>query len=101
MRMLLPLVMLVAQPALASTPAAWTASARAGANACLKASGLRQATVPPSRVGFPDTVGCDAMLVHGIWPQRHMKGAKGTMLCLYHRTTKRAVVEEAKGWLAR
>ena len=30
----------------------------------------------------------------GTYPQSHMKGATGTMLCLYNRRTKRAEVQE-------
>jgi len=39
--------------------------------------------------------------VRGTYPQKFMKGAKGTMLCLYDRRTRRAEVAEAKGWTVR
>lgn len=90
--------LLLAPPAYASTPSAWAAADRAATRACLAASGLREARVLPGRARFDDRAGYDALLVRGIWPQRHMKGAKGTMLCLWHRSTRRATVVEAPGW---
>lgn len=94
------LIALCAAPAFASSPAAWAENARAGAAACMRASGLRAARILPQRIGFPDMPGMDAMLVRGVWPQRHMKSASGTLLCLYRRADKRAWVAEAKGWSA-
>ena len=52
-------------------------------------------------VGFSDRTGYDAMLVRGTYKQKFMKGAKGTMLCLYDRRTHRTEAVEAKGWTAR
>jgi hypothetical protein len=49
-------------------------------------------------VVFDDATGVVALLVTGTYRQRHMKGASGTNLCLYNRKTKKAAVEEAKGW---
>lgn len=92
-------VALLATPALASSPAAWAESARAGRNACAKASDFVRPSVSPNIV-FSDTIGRDAMLVRGVYKARHMKGARGTMLCLYDRRTRTAEVQEAKGWTA-
>ena len=89
----------LAGPAVASSPAAWAENNKAGRAACLKAAGLQRASASPV-VGFSDVIGRDAMLVRGTYPQRHMKGAKGTMLCLYERRTKKAEAMEAKGWTA-
>jgi hypothetical protein len=50
---------------------------------------------------FDDVTRIVALLVSGTYSQRHMRGAKGTHLCLYNRITKKAVVEEAKGWAER
>jgi hypothetical protein len=50
---------------------------------------------------FDDSTGVVAILVTGIFRQRLMDGASGTHLCLYNRRTKKAVVEEAKGWAER
>jgi len=91
--------MTLAAPALASSPAAWAANNRDGRAACVKAAGLLRASASPA-VGFSDVIGRDAMLVRGVYPQKHMKGAKGTILCLYERRTKKAEAMEAKGWTA-
>ncbi|MEH3105861.1 MAG: hypothetical protein PGN09_00835 [Sphingomonas fennica] len=83
--------------AAASSPDAWKASDARATAACLKASGLTRATVA-GRTGFDDRSGQDALLVQGRWPQKHMAGKPGTMLCLYTRATGRALVAEAAGW---
>jgi hypothetical protein len=90
---------LSAAPALASSPDAWAASARAGRAACIKAADLAKPTVSANLV-FSDRIGRDALLVRGTYKQRHMRGARGTMLCLYDRRTRTAEVQEAKGWTA-
>jgi hypothetical protein len=90
---------LVAQAAIASSPASWQAAAKAGRAACLKASELKMATASGPII-FSDTLGRDAFLVRGTYPQRFMKGARGTMLCLVDRRTHRAEAVEAKGWTA-
>ena len=89
-----------ASPALASTDAAWAASNRAGKAACIAAANLARPSVS-APLNFSDQVGRDAMLVRGMYKQRFMKNAWGTMLCLYDRRTRRAEVVEAKGWSAR
>jgi len=61
--------------------------------ACRAASGFHSASVGPV-VRFSDRFLMDARTVTGTYPQSHMKGATGTMLCLYNRRTKRAEVQE-------
>ena len=102
MKFLIASIALVAAagPALASTDAAWTASNRAGRGACIAAANLARPSVS-APLNFSDQVGRDAMLVRGMYKQRFMKNAWGTMLCLYDRRTHRAEVAEAKGWTAR
>lgn len=87
----------IAAPAMASSNAAWKQLETEATRACVKASAFRRPRVS-NLVIFEDRVGQVAMLVTGIFPQIHMKGASGTNLCLFDRRTKRAVVEEAKGW---
>jgi len=94
------LLLVAALPADASTEAAWRASTKAGRTACLAAANLRHATVS-APLRFSDQVGRDAMLVSGTYPQTFMKGAKGTMLCLYDRRTRKAEAVEARGWAQR
>ena len=94
-----PLLLFAAMAADASAPAAWAASAKAGRAACIAAAGLARPIVS-SPLTFSDQAGRDAILVRGTYRQRFMKGASGTMLCLYDRRTHRAEVVEAKGWTA-
>jgi hypothetical protein len=92
--------MAVAAPAFASTDAAWAASNKAGRAACIAAANFARPSVS-APLNFSDQIGRDAMLVRGMYKQRFMKNAWGTMLCLYDRRTHRAEVAEAKGWTAR
>jgi len=80
-------------PARASSAAADAAVERASAAACVRASGLRDATVGPA-TRFSDRFGMDVRTVSGTWPQAHMKGAKASMLCLYDRRARRAETQE-------
>ena len=77
----------------ASTPGAYAALDRQTSTACSAASGLRSTSVGPV-VRFSDRFLMDARTVTGTYPQSHMKGATGKMLCLYNRRTKRAEVQE-------
>ncbi|POZ99943.1 hypothetical protein C4E44_32405, partial [Pseudomonas sp. MWU12-2312b] len=43
---------------------------------------------------FDDRVGYSALLLQGQYPQKHMKGAQGTELCLYNKKSKTAYVTE-------
>ncbi len=88
---------LIAAPAAASTPAAWLQLQRQAERSCIVASGLERPRIS-SMIVFDDKTGMVALLVTGTYPQRQMKGATGTSLCLYDRKTKRAAVEEARGW---
>jgi len=99
MKILIASVALVASglPAKASTAAAWRASDRAAQAACIKAANFARPSVS-APLNFSDQVGRDAVLVRGMYKQRFMKNAWGTMLCLYDRRTRRAEVSEAKGW---
>lgn len=90
----------LAVPAHAAAPSAWAALDKASSAACIKAAGLRNAKVGPA-IRYSDRFLIDARVVTGIYPQAHMKGAAGTMLCLYHRTARRAEVQDAaKAWPA-
>ena len=77
----------------AATTRSYAALDRQTSAACIAASGLRAATVGPV-VRFSDRFLMDVRTVTGTYPQPHMKGAKGTMLCLYNRRTKRAETQE-------
>jgi len=86
-----------AAPAAASSPSAWAKERAAAKHACEKASGLINARAS-APIAFSDRWHMDAMLVSGIWPQRHMKRKAATMLCLYDRRTRHAAVEDAAAW---
>jgi hypothetical protein len=91
--MLLIAVLLNTTSALASSDEAWAALDKASAKACIAASGFLKAKVSePTR--FSDAVGYDVRVVSGTYPQKHMKGAKGVMLCLYARKTKAVEIQE-------
>jgi hypothetical protein len=91
------LLLAVPMSARASTDAAWAASAKAGRDACAAAANLARPTVSLP-LNFSDRVGRDAMIVRGMYKQRFMKNAWGTMLCLYDRRTHRAEAVDTKGW---
>jgi len=81
-------------PAQASGPDAWAQHDRDVAAACIKASGLTQAKAVGKPVLFDDSVAQTALLVSGTYPQKHMAGKKGQMLCLYDRKAKTAQAQE-------
>ncbi len=83
----------LAVPSHAATPASYADLDRRTSAACIAASGFKDAAVGvPLR--FSDRILIDARTVTGTYPQAHMKGATGTMLCLYNRRTKRAETQE-------
>lgn len=94
-------VLALAAPASAATPAAWKAEAKAAAAACIARSDLRRARVQPAAIRFSDALAVDAMIVTGTWRPKHMKGATASMLCLYNRRDRVAEVAEAPGWTSR
>jgi len=74
----------------ASTTKEWQAAAAQAQAACSKASGLRDVKAVGDPAIFDDTSPLTAVLIKGVYPQAHMKGQAGTMLCLYDRKTRRA-----------
>jgi hypothetical protein len=92
----LPLLIL-ATPALASAPAAWSAGDSAARNACVKASGLTDGAAS-APVHFSDRTAQDVILVTGHYAQKFMKGKAAAMICLYDRRAKKAEVQEAGAW---
>lgn len=97
-----PLAMaMVAAPATASTPQAYEELDRASSLACLKASGFRDAALAPAPLRFSDKMGVEARLVTGTYPQSHMNGTQGMVLCLYDRATKLAETVDAAPWMSR
>jgi hypothetical protein len=93
-----PLILLcltaLAPQAHASSPDAWATYDKAVLTSCTKASGLKDANPVGNAAQFDDRVGYTALLLHGQYPQKHMKGAQGTELCLYNKKSKTAYVTE-------
>ena len=78
----------------ASSPQAWAAFEKDIATRCVKASALKN-TAPVGTVAlFEDSVDYAALLLQGTYPQRHMKGKRGTELCLYNKKTNTPYVTE-------
>lgn len=66
----------------ASSEAAWKELADKAGETCMKASGFEDPAIVWTGLDFEDEA---ALLVSGTWPQAHMNGAKGAMLCLYDK----------------
>ena len=84
----------LAPQAQASSPDAWAAYDKTVLASCTKASGLKNAKPVGNAAQFDDRVGYTALLLQGQYPQKHMKGAQGTELCLYNKKSKTAYVTE-------
>ena len=92
-------LLLATSAAQASSSDAWAELARSVAETCAAASGLEQAKVS-QLIEFDDTLGMVATLVTVIYPQAHMKGATGTVLCIYDKQTQQTWLDDATGWTA-
>ncbi|MFI8558810.1 hypothetical protein [Pseudomonas putida] len=78
----------------ASSNQAWADYRKTVIDACLKASQLKGAYVLSTFADFDDQVGISALLIEGMYPQKHMNGKRGTELCLYDREKNVAAVSE-------
>jgi hypothetical protein len=78
----------------ASSPDVWAAYDKTVLTNCTKASGLKDAKPVGNAAQFDDRVGYTALLLQGRYPQKHMKGAQGTELCLYNKKSKTAYITE-------
>lgn len=89
-------VMLLASPlAQASSEAAWQQSNKEMQGACLKASQLVKVKAVGKPIDFDDSVGYSALLLEGRYPQKHMNNQRGRELCLFQRSSGKAMVSEA------
>ena len=85
---------LATMPALASSSDAWAEHEKAVNDACVAASGLTDAR-PLSQIAmFDDSIGYDALLITGGYPQEHMKGQTAMMICLFNKADGKASVSE-------
>ncbi|WNN45314.1 MULTISPECIES: hypothetical protein [Winslowiella] len=82
-------------PVLAASTESWLSGDHRMKQACIKASGLKNAKPVSKVMLFSDRVGYSALVLQGTYPQKHMKNKRGRELCLYQRATQRASVTEA------
>ena len=87
--------LLLSPLAQASSEAAWQQHDKNLQQACVQASGLKAVKVVGKPIMYDDSVGYDALLLEGRYPQKHMKNQLGRELCLYQRQSGKAVVSEA------
>ncbi|WP_397449604.1 hypothetical protein [Pseudomonas sp. NA-150] len=87
----------VASQAMASSEQAWSDLDKAVISSCIKASQLKDVKPAGTAAMFDDSVGYNALLLKGHYPQPFMKNKVGTELCLYQRKSKTAVVTEWDG----
>jgi predicted chitinase len=78
----------------AATPEAWAAHDKTLLAKCLQASQLKNPHAAGSPALFDDSIGYSALLLKGTYPQKFMNNRSGTELCLYQRTTQKAVITE-------
>lgn len=85
---------LLLAPAYASSDDAMMDYDREVTGACFAASAFKDPIAHTKVIMFDDSVGIDALIVEGEYPQEHMKGQRGEMLCLFNKTARSAVVSE-------
>ena len=91
---------LVVGSAQASSDEAWQAQDKQQREACLALSHLQDKKVLGAPVLFDDSVGYTALMIGGLYlemkgPRKHMQGRQGRELCLFQRSTGKAVISEA------
>lgn len=75
----------------ASSEEAWDAIVKEASAACQIASELENPRVVWSNPAYERQA---ALIVTGRWPQTHMKGAQGYMLCLYDKQSAKIEIQE-------
>jgi hypothetical protein len=83
----------------ASSTGAWAKLAADAKARCSAESHLARPSTSAPLV-FSDDRGQVALLVTGAFSQKGLRGVQGSYLCLYDRRSRRAEVQEAKGWRA-
>ncbi|MDR9754051.1 hypothetical protein RG836_21585 [Pseudomonas sp. SZMC_28357] len=84
----------LATQAQASSSDAWADYYKAMNESCVTASGLKNVKAVGKPAEYDDRVDYAAVLLQGTYPQKHMKGAAGTELCLYNKKSKTAYITE-------
>jgi hypothetical protein len=87
--------LLLVATAQASTPSAWADHDRQLTQACIAASGLRDARPVGAPIAYDDRVPVTALVLAGRYPQKHMNNRPGRELCVWDRKAGKAYVSEA------
>ncbi|WP_354515501.1 MULTISPECIES: hypothetical protein [unclassified Luteibacter] len=87
--------MLLVAIAQASTPSAWKDHDRQLTQACIAASGLKDARPVGGPIAYDDRVTVTALVLAGRYPQKHMNNRPGRELCVWDRKAGKAYVSEA------
>ena len=85
-------------PANASSPGAWNAYGQEVQQACIAASGLRNARPAGERLDLSDPGGgslISVLLLEGTAPQPHMNSSREVELCVYEASSRQARVADA------
>jgi len=90
--------LLAAQIVRAASEEAWDALVREASAACRMASELEQPRVVWTNPAYQHQA---ALLIAGKWPQTHMKGKQGYMLCLFDKQTAKVEIQEIDAQLFR
>ena len=88
--------MLASQIVRAASEEAWDALVREASAACQMASELEQPRVVWTSPAYEHQA---ALLITGKWPQTHMKGKQGYMLCLFDKQTAKVEIQEVDAQL--
>ena len=83
--------LLATQLVRASSEEAWDALVKEASTACKMASELENPRIVWSNPAYERQA---ALLVAGKWPQTHMKGDQGYMLCLFDKQTSKVEIQE-------
>ncbi|HEY1337426.1 MAG TPA: hypothetical protein VGF59_07940 [Bryobacteraceae bacterium] len=75
----------------ASSEEAWDALVKEASAACQMASELENPRVVWSNPAYDRQA---ALIITGKWPQTHMKGAQGYMLCLFDKQSAKVEIQE-------
>ena len=90
--------LLASQIVRAASEEAWDALVREASAACQMASDLEQPRVVWTNPAYEHQA---ALLITGKWPQTHMKGKQGYMLCLFDKQTAKVEIQEVDAALFR
>ena len=88
--------LLASQIVRAASEEAWDALVREASAACQMASELEQPRVVWTNPAYEHQA---ALLITGKWPQTHMKGEQGYMLCLFDKQTAKVEIQEVDAQL--